>query len=62
MIACKVNNESKEMLFASLCVTTNNKSRNLQLKHVVRSIRTIEYAKRLYNKEFARELTLQLLI
>ena len=62
MIICRANIEFEEMLFASLCTTTNSKSSDLQLKHVARSIRTIEQAERLYSKEFARQLVLQLLV
>ena len=62
MIACKTNIESEKMLFASLYITTSNKSSDLQLKHVARSIRTMKYAKRLYSEESARQLILQLLI
>ena len=62
MIICKTNIEFEKMLFAFLCTTTNNKSNDLQLKHVVRIIRTIEQTKRLYNRKFAKQLILQLLI
>ena len=62
MIACKANIELKKNLFASLCITTSNKSSDLQLKHVARSIRIIEHAKRLYNWKFAKQLILQLLV
>ena len=62
MIACKANIESKKNLFASFCITTNNKSNDLQLKHVARFIRIIEHAKRLYNWKFTKQLVLQLLI
>ena len=62
MIACKANIESEEMLCAFLCITTSNKSSDLQLKHVARSIRTMKYAKRLYSEESARQLVLQLLV
>ena len=62
LIICKTNIEFEKMLFAFLCTTTNNKSSDLQLKHVVRFIRTIQQTKRLYNKESAKQLVLQLLI
>ena len=62
MIACKTNIESEKNLFAFLCITTSNKSNDLQLKHVVRFIRIIQHAKRLYNEKFAKQLLLQLLI
>ena len=62
MIACRANIESKEVLFASLCITTSSKSSDLQLKHVARSIRTMKYAERLYIEESARQLILQLLV
>ena len=62
MIACRANTESKKVLFAFLCITTNSKSNDLQLKHVARFIRTIQQTKRLYNWKFARHLVLQLLV
>ena len=62
MIACKANIESKEMLFVSLCITTSNKSSDLQLKHVAWFIRTMKYANRLYIEESAKQLVLQLLV
>ena len=62
MIACKTNIELKKNLFAFFCIITNNKSNDLQLKHVVRFIRIIQHAKRLYNEKFAKQLILQLLI
>ena len=62
LIICKANIEFEKMLFASLCTTTNNKSSDLQLKHVARIIRTIEQTKQLYNEKFAKQLVLQLLI
>ena len=62
LIICRANIEFEKMLFAFFCTTTNNKSSDLQLKHVVRFIRIIQQTKRLYNREFARQLVLQLLI
>ena len=52
----------KKNLFAFFCITTSSKSSDLQLKHVVRLIRIIEHAERLYNEESARQLVLQLLV
>ena len=62
LIICKTNIEFEKILFAFLCTITNNKSNDLQLKHVARIIRTIEQTKRLYNEKFAKQLVLQLLI
>ena len=62
MIFCKTNIEFEKMLFVFFCTTTNNKSSNLQLKHVVRTICTIEQTKQLYNRKFEKQLISQLLI
>ena len=58
MIICKTNIEFEKMLFAFFCTITNNKSNDLQLKHVVWFIRTIEQTKRIYNRKFAKQLIL----
>ena len=47
MITCKTNIEFEKMLFAFFCITTINKSSDLQLKFFIFFIRTFVYSEKI---------------